>query len=177
MSTRLDRSEYLSAMDSEVGTMNRLEAVRGGSGEESCWSGSPSEPDDSPGNRHGYTRGAHERTLEIRAYYRGRHQRISLTDVVYLRADQKYVSVCHLDGVLLVDGSLRTFEREFPDLLLRIHRNALVARARLLRLERQADGSTCALLLDCNDKPVVSRRHLGEVRRWLRETRRSNEAE
>ncbi|MCK7578836.1 MAG: LytTR family transcriptional regulator [Chromatiales bacterium] len=86
------------------------------------------------------------------------------------------MSVCHLDGVLLVDGSLRAFERDFPDLLLRIHRNALVVRSRLLGLERQPDGSTCALLVDCSDKPVVSRRHLGEVRRWLRETRRSNEA-
>jgi DNA-binding LytR/AlgR family response regulator len=151
--------------------MNTLDAVRCGSGEELCRSGFSSEPDGSRGDRHGYARGAYERDPEIRAYYRGRHQRVSLTDVVYLRADQKYVSVCHLDGVLLVDGSLRTFERDFPDLLLRIHRNALVARARLLGLERQPDGSTCALLIDCNDTPVVSRRHLGEVRRWLRETR------
>jgi len=118
-----------------------------------------------------YACGIHERDLEIRAYYRGRHQRISLLDVVYLRADQKYVSVCHPDGLLLIDGSLRTFERDFPDLLLRIHRNTLVARSRLLGLERRPDGSTCALLLDCNDTPVVSRRHLAEVRRWLRETR------
>lgn len=107
---------------------------------------------------------------EICAYYRGRPQRVLLTDVIYLRADQKYVSVHHPDGMLLVDQSLRTFEQAFPELLVRIHRNALVARSRLRGLERQPDGSTRARLLDCDDTLVVSRRYLREVRRWLRET-------
>lgn len=97
-------------------------------------------------------------------------------DVIYLRADQKYVSVRHLNGILLVDRSLCAFERDFPDLLLRIHRNALVARSRLCGLDKQADGSTLARLLDCDDTPIVSRRHLGEVRRWLRQTLGPNQA-
>ncbi|MBK1718805.1 LytTR family DNA-binding domain-containing protein [Thiocystis violacea] len=67
---------------------------------------------------------------------------------------------------------MRSFEREFPDLFLRIHRNALVARARLSGLERQPDGSTQVQVRDCGDRLLVSRRHLSEVRRWLRETDR-----
>jgi DNA-binding LytR/AlgR family response regulator len=116
--------------------------------------------------------GARERDLEIHACYRGQRWTVAIADVIYLRADQKYVSVRHLGGVLLVDRSLRAFERDFPDLLLRLHRNTLVARSRLLGLEKQSDGSTRALLIGCDDTPVVSRRHLSEVRCWLRESTR-----
>lgn len=126
-------------------------------------------PDDPMADRNERLPGAHERDLEILAYYRGRPQRISLTDVIYLRADQKYVCVHHLNGILLVDRSLCAFEHEFPDLLLRIHRNALVMRSRLVGLEKQSDGSIHAVLTDCDDRPAVSRRHLREVRGWLRE--------
>ena len=104
-----------------------------------------------------------ERDLEIRAYYCGQQRRVLLLDVIYLRADQKYVSVHHLHGVLLVDRSLRAFEHEFPDLLLRIHRNALVARSRLRGLTKHADSSIRAVLSGCADQPVVSRRHLRTV--------------
>mgnify|MGYP001805951104 CR=1 FL=1 len=118
---------------------------------------------------HGQLPGTRKRDLEIRAYYRGQRRTISLADVIYLRADQKYVSVRHLNGILLVDRSLCTFERDFPDLLLRIHRNALVARSRLFGLEKQLDGSSLAILIGCDDRPVVSRRHLRDVRCWLHE--------
>jgi two-component system response regulator AlgR len=103
----------------------------------------------------------------ISAWYRGGIHTVDIEDVIYLRADQKYVNVRHLGGDLLVDESLRWFEQEFPDFFLRIHRNALVARARLIGLEKQADGSTCIRLIECDDRPAVSRRHLPEVRRWL----------
>ncbi|NVZ11097.1 LytTR family transcriptional regulator [Allochromatium humboldtianum] len=149
--------------------MKTLDAAGDRHRAEPCWSASTRGPDDSMEDRNRRPPGMCARDLEIRAYYRGRHQRVSLTDVIYLRADQKYVCVHHLNGVLLVDSSLCAFEHEFPDLLLRIHRNALVARSRLVGLEKQPDGSTRALLTDCDDRPVVSRRHLRDVRGWLRE--------
>ncbi|WP_162008623.1 LytTR family DNA-binding domain-containing protein [Thermochromatium tepidum] len=132
---------------------------------EPLWSAESSGTDD----RHAYPMGARKPDLEIRAYYRGQQRRISLADVIYLSADQKYVCVHHRDGVLLVDHSLCAFEHDFPELLLRIHRNALVMRARLIGVERQPDGSTRALLSGCDDRPIVSRRHLRAVRDWLRQ--------
>ncbi|MFD2113273.1 LytR/AlgR family response regulator transcription factor [Thiorhodococcus fuscus] len=103
----------------------------------------------------------------ITAQYRGRMRSVDLSDIIYLRADQKYVTVRHLGGELLVDESLRSLEQEFPDLFVRIHRNALVARSRFHGLEKDPNGATSVRLRDCQDRLSVSRRHLAEVRRWL----------
>ncbi|EXJ16711.1 alginate biosynthesis regulator [Imhoffiella purpurea] len=103
----------------------------------------------------------------ISAQYRGRVRSVDLSDVIYLRADHKYVTVKHLGGELLIDESLRSLEQEFPDLFVRIHRNALVARNRFLGLEKHSDGTTWARLHDCPDRLQVSRRHLAQIRRWL----------
>ncbi|NKN32853.1 LytR/AlgR family response regulator transcription factor [Marichromatium bheemlicum] len=108
------------------------------------------------------------RRTEISAPYRGSVVRVAVRDVVYLQAEHKYVTVYHANGQLLVDESLRSFEREFPDLFLRIHRNALVARNRLEGLEKQTDGSTVARLHGRPERLTVSRRHLAQIRRWLR---------
>lgn len=150
--------------------MTTLYVRRHAAAKKRCWSASLGKSEGSTQDWSGNDGDPRERDLEIRAYYRGQPQGVSLWDVIYLRADHKYVSVHHLGGILLVERSLRAFERDFPDLLLRIHRNALVARSRLFGFEKRPDGSTLALLMDCDETPVVSRRHLGEVRRWLRET-------
>ena len=104
---------------------------------------------------------------QISAHYRGKLQTVNVEDVIYLQADHKYVTVRHDGGELLIDESLRSLEREFPDLFLRIHRNALVARVQLRGLEKRADGVSFVRLRDCSETLVVSRRHLAEVRRWV----------
>lgn len=109
------------------------------------------------------------RRTKVSARYRGGIRTVAISDITYLQADQKYVNVHHPGGELLIDESLRAFEQEFPDLFLRIHRNALVARSRLKGLVKLTDGTVRAELLDSEARPAVSRRHLAEVRRWLRE--------
>lgn len=98
----------------------------------------------------------------------GRLTRIPLDEVIYLRADQKYVEVCHEQGLALLDASLKSIEERFPGRFLRIHRNALVTAARMRELSRGNDGQTL-LVLQGSDRPLeVSRRHLPEVRRALK---------
>jgi two-component system response regulator AlgR len=109
------------------------------------------------------------RRSHICAHYRGGLKQARVEDVIYLKADYKYVTVRHTDGELLVDESLRSLEREFADLFLRIHRNALVARARVERLERRPDGVMLLHLRDCPESLTVSRRHLPRVKRWMQE--------
>ncbi|WP_295400285.1 LytTR family DNA-binding domain-containing protein [uncultured Thiocystis sp.] len=109
------------------------------------------------------------RRRQISARYRGRVCAVPVRDILSLRADQKYVTVRHPGGELLVDESLRTFEQEFGDLFVRIHRNALVARARLIGLVKTDQGRFQARLSDCDERLPVSRRHVAEIRRWLRE--------
>jgi two-component system, LytTR family, response regulator AlgR len=101
----------------------------------------------------------------------GRLMRIPLSQVLYLRADQKYVEVCHEGGLALLDESLKSIEERFPDAFLRVHRNALVAPQRMCELLRAADGSVLLTLQDCAQRIEVSRRHLPEVRRRLRSGR------
>lgn len=103
----------------------------------------------------------------ISAHYRGGLRSVPIEDVIYLRAEHKYVTVRHVDGELLVDDSLRALEQEFAELFLRIHRNALVARARVCGLEKRSDGYAYIQLRDCAERLQVSRRHLPEVRRWV----------
>ena len=108
------------------------------------------------------------RRRHLSAHYRGGVRTVPIENILYLLAEQKYVTVRHQKGRMLVDESLKALELEFPDRFMRIHRNALVASARLVGLERAADGGYLAVLQDCEERLAVSRRHLPDVRRFLR---------
>ena len=105
----------------------------------------------------------------ISATFRGGLQRVPLADVLYLRADSKYVVVRHRGGELLVEDSLASFEERFPGRFRRIHRAALVTAAAVQGLARTADGRTVVTFHGLPDQVEVSRRHLAGVRAWLRE--------
>ncbi len=104
----------------------------------------------------------------ISASYRGGLQRIALNDVLFFRADHKYVTVCHIGGELLLEESLKSLEERFPERLLRIHRNALISRERLLGLCKEPGGGFSVQLQGTESRLEVSRRHLAEIRRLLR---------
>lgn len=108
------------------------------------------------------------RRRHLSAHYRGGVQTVPIENIVYLLAEQKYVTVRHLEGRMLVDESLKALEDEFLDRFMRIHRNALVATERLVGLERGPEGVNLAVLKGCEERLAVSRRHLPDVRRFLR---------
>jgi two-component system response regulator AlgR len=108
------------------------------------------------------------RRRRLTAHYRGGMRVVAIENVLYLRAEQKYVTARHLSGSLLLDESLKSLEQELGDLFLRIHRNTLVARRWLVGLEKDGDGTSYARLRGCEERLAVSRRHLAEVRRRLR---------
>jgi len=108
------------------------------------------------------------RRRHLSAPYRGGLRLVPIEEVLYLRATQKYVSVHYADGELLVEESLKGLEEEFADRFLRVHRNTLVAREQVAGLEKAADGGGLIRLRGCAERLPVSRRHLPEVRRWLR---------
>lgn len=94
---------------------------------------------------------------------------IPVGGIRYFLADQKYVTVQHADGEDLIEDSLKKLEQEFGNRFVRIHRKALVARDRLVGLERGDNGRTYAVLDGTEDRLEVSRRHLPRVRGLLRE--------
>jgi two-component system response regulator AlgR len=57
---------------------------------------------------------------------------------VFLRAEQKYVTVRTRNREHLIEESLVALEREFAESFVRIHRNCLVARAAIRGFERAA---------------------------------------
>lgn len=103
----------------------------------------------------------------LSAYYRGDLQSVPIENIIYLQAEHKYVTVRHMGGEILLDESLKSLEAELPDLLLRVHRNALVARSRLSGLSKGPDQRVMVCLRDCPERLPVSRRYLAHLRRLL----------
>lgn len=92
---------------------------------------------------------------------------IPVEDILYLQADEKYVVVHHARGQDLIEESLRSLEDEFPARFIRIHRNCLVARERLLELRRIATGQVHAVLRDVPETLEVSRRCVANLKQQL----------
>ena len=95
---------------------------------------------------------------------------IPLGQVVYFIADHIYVSLRHETGEVLLDEPLKALEDEFGERFVRIHRNALVARERIERLQRTPLGHFQLCLKGLNgDALIVSRRHVAGVRKMMQQ--------
>lgn len=92
---------------------------------------------------------------------------IPVDDVRYFLADQKYVTVRHSKGEVLIDETLKDLENEFGPRFIRIHRNALLALQFLDGLELVAPGQYQVRIKGIEDRLVVSRRHLPELRETM----------
>ena len=93
---------------------------------------------------------------------------IPVTEVRFFQADQKYVTVRHGDGELIIDDTLRELEEEFGERFVRIHRNALVAVRYITGLERSDDGHFSVRLTDVDEPLTISRRHVAGVRKLVK---------
>lgn len=69
---------------------------------------------------------------------RGRLLLVPLAEVVYLRAELKYITVRTETREYLLEESLVHLEEEFGERFVRVHRSALVARDRITGFERAA---------------------------------------
>jgi len=102
----------------------------------------------------------------------GQLKLISIDDVHWFQADQKYVCVYHAGGRDLIDDSLKSLEEEFVADFVRIHRGAVVAVDKIERLAKTVDGKYEVILREGSQQPenalIISRRHLADVRRRLK---------
>src|SRR5690606_9133634 len=93
---------------------------------------------------------------------RGRVILVPISDVIFLRAEMKYITVRTREREYLIEDSLISIEQEFGERFLRLHRNCLVAQASILGYEKQPDAEGesrwVALLKDIPDTIAVSRR-------------------
>ena len=108
------------------------------------------------------------RRSHLCARVRGSLVLVAVGDIDYLLAEDKYVVVHHAKGEVLIEEPLTALEEEFGDRFVRIHRNCLVALARLAGLERAADGRVLARISGVTQPLEVSRRNLPALRKLVR---------
>jgi two-component system response regulator AlgR len=109
---------------------------------------------------------AHRKHLSI--HERGKVILIPVDDIVFLRAEMKYLTVRTLAHEYLLEESLTRLEEEFADRFVRVHRNTLVARRAIGGFEKVADdsgeGHWVVVLKGLEERLPVSRRQQHIVR-------------
>ncbi len=98
---------------------------------------------------------------------RGRVLRVPASEVLYLKAEQKYVTLCSARGRWVLDDALADLEQRLGPGFLRVHRNAVVALSAVRALERHGEDESeegWAVQVSNGDWLAVSRRQLAAVR-------------
>ena len=107
---------------------------------------------------------------------RGRVLRVPLAEVLYFRAELKYVTLRTADHTYVLDEALSDLEQRLGERFLRVHRNALVARDAVRALERRAGLSDreeeggegwAVRVAPVDEWLAVSRRQVAAVREAL----------
>ena len=112
------------------------------------------------------------RRRHLSVHERGRVILVPLEQVVYLKAELKYITVRTPEREYLIEESLTSLEEEFADRFVRIHRNALVARPSIAGFERvtptgeeeAGDPYWQVVLRDVTERLPVSRRQWSTVK-------------
>jgi two-component system response regulator AlgR len=107
---------------------------------------------------------------------RGRVLRVPLAEVLYFKAELKYVTLRTADHTYVLDEALSDLEQRLGERFLRVHRNALVARDAVRALERRVvagegdeeGGEGWAVCMaPVSEWLAVSRRQVAAVREAL----------
>lgn len=104
---------------------------------------------------------------------KGRIVLIPVEEILYLKAELKYVTVRTAQREFLLEESLSRLEEEFKEAFLRIHRNCLVASARVREVgkARGTEEGHVLRLEGLDETLLVSRRQYAALRERLRANR------
>jgi len=94
---------------------------------------------------------------------------VPVEDVRCFQADHKYVTAYHVNGEMLIDDTLKDLEEEFGDRFVRVHRNSLISLAHVEGMDKALEGQFAIRLQGISLKPIISRRHVTELRARLRQ--------
>ena len=112
---------------------------------------------------------ANEPRRHLSVHERGKIHLVPVAEILYLRAELKYVTVRTTAREYLVDESLMRMEEEFAGVFVRVHRNCLVARAAVEGFERQAQESEsgwAVVVRGTGERLPVSRRQQHVVKEF-----------
>lgn len=110
---------------------------------------------------------------------RGRLLLVPVGEVLYLKAEMKYVTLHTRERQYIVEDSLVSLEQELAGVFVRVHRNALVARSAIRGVERitglvkpdvaePGRDSWQVILCDVAERLPISRRHWPLLRALMR---------
>jgi two-component system, LytTR family, response regulator AlgR len=92
---------------------------------------------------------------------RGRTERVPLADVLYFKAELKYITVRTAQKSYILDGALNDLEERYGEHYLRIHRNTLVSKRAMRALERYVERAA-----DRVDDPDDTAESNGDIEGW-----------
>jgi len=100
---------------------------------------------------------------------RGRISLVPVAEIIYLRAELKYVTVRTAQHEYLIEASLTQLEQEFGNTFIRLHRNCLVAVAYISGYEKRSiaghqEKQWVAWRKDVPDTVIISRRQQHLIR-------------
>lgn len=129
-----------------------------------------------PAEREASLRGAAAAGTAARKYFScqilGKLTLVPVAEVLYLRADQKYVAAVTAERTHLLDESLTRLEEEFAERFIRLHRGVLIARDAISEFLRERDGEEgehwVAIVRETGERLPVSRRQWPIVKAYLR---------
>lgn len=111
---------------------------------------------------------AREARTHLSVQERGKVRLVPVADILYLRAELKYVTIRTAERELLLEESLSRLEEEFGERFVRIHRNCLVAKEHIESFEREtgdgAEARWVVKLKEVQEVLPVSRRQQQIVR-------------
>jgi len=97
----------------------------------------------------------------LSSHERGRIHLIPIEQVLYLRAEMKYITVRTADHEYLIEESLSALEKEFVARFVRIHRNCLVAKEAIDGFEKggeEGESGWMVRLKGLDELLAISRR-------------------
>ncbi len=122
-----------------------------------------------PVTREALEAAANQPRRHLSVHERGKIHLVAVAEILYLRAELKYVTVRTAEREFLVEESLTRLEEEFSGLFVRIHRNCLVAREAIAGFERNAEESEsgwAVVIRATGEKLPVSRRQHAVVKQF-----------
>lgn len=96
-------------------------------------------------------------------------KRLKLCDILFFKADNKYVLAATSNDSILLEESLKALEKEFNEHFFRIHRNALVNINAIHSISKSNNGQFNVHLNGSHETLTISRRHQAELNRLLRQ--------
>lgn len=102
-----------------------------------------------------------EPRTHLSVHERGKLILVPIEEVIYLRAEMKYVTVRTAAHEHLIEESLSALEKEFVARFVRIHRNCLVAKAAIAGFEKggeEGEGGWLLKLHQLDERLPISRR-------------------